>query len=305
MGGPEAHLIFVNQRPYRIWSGVSHFRTEDFLQRFDPLHHVHLGRLLESGLDGEAPDPALLGIRTVHGLATEAFFALLFALLQAPEAPAAWFLLYRPGDIEELTRRFESGERLPSRINPDIKSWQSLAQLLIPIDDEESVQCFGTFWKRLAADYRNDQTKQEFNSLKHGLRARAGSPYVAIGGHELAVAEHGSSFPVVSRRKTEVVLSFGSRSWSARSLLAELELLSASMINLLTLLKQLHGLEKHLEFEVPEETLFEAAEPPKTQVLSSLAFKTNWPPDGRLEPLDKNNALASYEQLGKLSWAKR
>lgn len=305
MGAPEAHLIFVNQRPYRIWSGVSPFRTEDFLQRFDPLHHVHLGRLLEGGLDGEAPDPATLGIRIVHGLATEAFFALLFALLQAPDAPAAWFLLYRPGDIEELTRRFESGERLPSRINSDIKSWLTLAQLLIPIDDDESVQRFGTFWERLAADYRNAQTKQELNSLKHGFRASAGSPYVAIGGHKLAVAEHGSSFPVLNRRKTEVVLTLGSRSWSARCLLAELELLSASMINLLALLKQLHGLTEHLELEVPEAADFEAAEPPKAQVLSSLALNTDWPSAVGLEPLERNEALASYEQLGKLAWAER
>lgn len=305
MGGPEAHLIFVNQRPYRIWSGASPFRTEDFLHRLDPLHHVHLGRLLERGLDGEAPDPATLGIRTVHGLATEAFFALLFALLQAPDAPAAWFLLYKPGDIEDLTRRFEAGERLPSRIDLEINSWQSLAQVLTPIDDEEAVQRIGTFWARLAADHRNDQTKQEFNSLKHGFRARAGSPYLAIGGHLLSGAEHGSSFPVINRRKSGVVLNLGSRSWSARCLLAELELISASMINLLSLFKQLHGLEEHLELEIPEQPLFEAAEPPKTQVLSSLALNTDWPPDVRLEPLDKEKALASYEQLGKLAWAKR
>lgn len=32
---------------------------------------------------------AALGIRTVYGLAVEAFFSLLFATLQAPQAPAA------------------------------------------------------------------------------------------------------------------------------------------------------------------------------------------------------------------------
>lgn len=311
MQSPESQLIFVNKTPYRVWPGASSFQNEDFLRGFDPNYHLQVAKLLEPGLESENPDPASLGIRTMHGLAAEVFFALLFALLQAPDAPAAWFLLYRPGDLDQLINRLELGEPLPSRLRLASASWSDIARALIPISEadfpeaESTIRWFGGFWERLSADFQSEAAKKEFNSLKHGLRARPASPFLTIGGHRIPAAEHGSSFPVLNRQQSEVVLSIGMRSWSARSLLAQLELISASLTNLLALLKQLHGVEEHLELEIPSEDVFEAAKPPNSQVLSSLSLITNWPASMRVRPIDKAHALALYQQLGELRFETR
>lgn len=310
MQDSEWHLIFVNDTPYRVWSEVSTFRNDDFIRGFDPTYHLNLARLLEPGLV-ENGDQASLGIRTIHGLASEAFFAFLFALLQAPYAPAAWFRLYNPRDLDKLLGRLEKGEVLPSRLELTGATWHDVATALIPMDESDSpgalsvVRRFGEFWERLASDFRSSPAKEELNSLKHGLRARPASPYLTIGGHHVPSAEHGSSFPVLNRQGSDVLLSMGCRSWSARSLLAQLELISASLVNLLALLKLLHGMAEDLELQIPGEEVFEAAKPPESQILSALTLTTRWPENMRPQVIDKAKALAVYQRLGCLRIQRR
>src|SRR3954462_13843791 len=108
-------VIFVSDRHYRVWIEASHFKTRDLISGFDPFYFSQLADLLRTGLNGDSTERATLGIRTIYGLAVEAFFALLFATLQAPHAPAAWLLLYEPRDLRTLIHRFEKGEDLPSK----------------------------------------------------------------------------------------------------------------------------------------------------------------------------------------------
>lgn len=301
----EISLIFVNDTPYRVWTGDPSFQAEDFIRSFDPCHHLQMARLLEPGLSSESPDPASLGIRTIHGLASEALFALLFSVLQAPDAPAAWVLLYRPGDLEKMIRRVEAGEQIPARFELAKISWHEIAKTLIPITESDIpgaasvVENFGNFWARLAADFVSDLAKKEFNSLKHGLRAQAACPFFSLGGYQVPAADHGTAFPYLNRQNGEIVLSIALRSWSAKCLLSQLDLISASLTNLLALLKQLHGIEEHLALEIPGSDAFESAQPPKSQVLSALALTTNWPETSRVKPLDKEKALDDYLQLGR------
>lgn len=307
----DVELIFVNQKPYRIWTGDSILRTEDFLRGFDPNHHLEVAKLLEPGIEGPNSETAALGIRTLQGLASEAFFALLFALVQAPTVPAAWLLLYKPSDLEELIAKVVAGVSLPSRLKLKGESWKGLAHTLFPIRDEDLagapavVTSFGELWERLAGELTDESARREFNSLKHGLRARAASPLISLGGHVIPAAEHGSSFPVANKLQADVRLSIGLRSWSARSLLAQLELISASQSNLLALFKQLHGIEQHLELTIPKAQVFEAAKPPRAQVLSSLTLNSNWPDSFQAEPIRREEALELYRQGPRLQWARR
>ena len=309
MKQPELHLILVNRTPYRVWTGLSHFRTEDFLRGFNPIYHLRLARLLEADLSTEDPNSGALGMRLLHGLASEAFFALLFAVLQAPDAPAAWLLLYRPGDLDELIRRLEAGKQLPCRWELTDTSWHGIAKTLIPLDDNdvvggsEVVQRFGKYWARLAAEFRDGLATWELNSLKHGLRARAAAPYFSLGGRQIPSAEHGSWFPVRRVKGREVLLNIGCRAWSAHSLLGELTLIAASLTNLLALLKQLHGIEPagRLELELPSEAEFEAAKAPTSQMLSSLSLARDWPQHLPFKPLDSQVALKIYQSLGTVT----
>jgi hypothetical protein len=304
-------LIFVGDKPFRIWTGGASFRDEDFIRGFDHNYHLNWAKSLESALDTDNSKVASLAIRTIHGLATEALFALIFSVLQAPENPAAWFLLYRLEDLENLISKVNSGEEFESRVDLGIITWRELGRVLMPFDEsdvpgaEAAVARFVEVWERLAQDFLNPQAKEEFRSLKHGFRLQPASPVLLIGGRHIQAAEHGSWFPMPNKYQREVILNVGFRSWSAKSLLAEIEVISASFFNLLSLLKQVHGVEKFLTFEVPDDSVFEASKPPSSQALSSLSFNNHWSDVSKIQLLDKAEALEAYRQLGKLEARKR
>ena len=300
----QATVIFVNQQPYRVWLGASHFQSRDLISGFDPFYFSHMAELMRSGLSGEAEERTSLGIRTIYGLAVEAFFALLFATLQAPQAPAAWLLLYQPRDLRDLIRRFEEGEDLPSKIVPkEPGSWEALVSMLLPIreadrpDNLNIVEQFGQLWERLAREFLDDVARAEFNSLKHGLRARPASPWLAIDGHEFRGEAHGSSFPMRRCRGSDVLVNIGTCSWSAERLCASLTLISASLKNLLGLLKNIHGETPGcLVFEIPSQEEFDAAKP-VPQPLVSLQLSADWGQSFSPSKLGKDEALRLYKEI--------
>jgi len=103
-------LIFVGEQPFRIWrSDVP--GPQFFLAGFDPSYFEKMADLLEKSSEGEDAWPVHLTLRNIYGQAIEAFFALLFSMLQAPWDTAARLLLYKPSDIRFLLGRFEAEAR--------------------------------------------------------------------------------------------------------------------------------------------------------------------------------------------------
>lgn len=262
-------LIFIGKRPFRIWRGESPFRDEDLLLGMQPDLHVEACEALRRTLDSDPKDErATLAIRLHYGLAQESFFALLFAVLQAPEVPTAWLLLYRTPDVLGLLERFEKAKDLPSVLQcPVPGSWESLAETLVPrstLDDavsRERIQRLGRFWAEWAAEQTSPDMRAEFNSLKHGLRLRSASPFISIGGHQIEGDEHGSWFATAECSGPDILMRLSGRSWSAPTLLARMRLMALSSHNLLAMLRLLHraGNTSRLEIEIPEEEQLEAA----------------------------------------------
>jgi hypothetical protein len=252
------------------------------------------------------PKSATLGLRTIHGQAVEAVFALLFALLQAPTAPVAWLLLYQPRDLRVLVKKVAAGAQFPCRFALGDWTWRGVAAALMPCQDDpagdEAIEKFSSFWARLANDFRHPRAIHEYNSLKHGLRARPASPVFAIGGYQLTSAEHGSWFPVVNNRGSDVLVGIGCRSWSAGSLLAELKLIAASIKNVVAIQKLIHGIGDagRVELEVPSEEEVLAARPPTTQQLASFALSTDWSDGWKPRTLDRMLALQEFDGLGSI-----
>lgn len=304
MGITQVTIIFVNERPYRVWVEESHFRNRDLISGFDPYYFSYLADVIRPEINGTLGEKAALGIRTIYGLAVEAFFAMLFATLQAPQAPAAWLLLYKPGDIRELIQRFEACKDLPSIIVPrEPGSWEALVGMLLPITEADHqnapsiVSQLGQFWKLLAEEFVDDISSAEFNSLKHGLRARPASPWLSVNGHAFTGAANGSAFPMHRCLGSEVLVNIGTRTWSAEQLCAALKLISSSLVNLLTLLKYMH-IEKpeRLAFELPSQEEFDAAKP-ASHPLSSFRLGSNWHPGLSVPKLDKAEALRMYKEM--------
>jgi hypothetical protein len=300
---PRENVIFVNDRAYRVWPEASPFRSRDLIAGFDPQYFSDLADMFRPELNGKREKTAALGIRTVYGLAVEAFFSLLFATLQAPHAPVAWLLLYKPGDIRVLIEKFETGKDLPSKIVPkEPGSWKALANMLIPLatsdqDGTHIVDQLGELWQRLAHEFVDETVSAEFNSLKHGFRARPASPWLSIGGHEFTGADHGSWFPMLACQGKDVIVNFGTHSWSAEQLCAVLKLITASLTNILALLKNFHGETLgRLILEVPDQEEFDTARP-VAKPLKSFRLSTKL--DINLLPpmLSKEEALRAYKQI--------
>lgn len=307
----QADIIYVNQRPYRIWSAASFPKEDTQIRNFDPYFHVRTAKLLASQLgSGVESDSASLGIRTMHGLATEAFFSLLFATLQAPDYPFAWVSLCRPEELVALVTSVKENKSFPHRFQFKEPSWLVIARTLLPLEThtaEENANAnqvhssFAESWAELSSDFLTDAYKQEFNALKHGFRLQSASPVVAFGKLSLPTAEHGSLFPVAIRHKnkSDVVFKMTTRSWSANSLLGTLDLIAWSMANLVSVLKVMHGIEEELELWIPSKEDFGRAKPPDSQLLTALSLGPSFNEKFNPEPLDKDYAKAFYEKKGR------
>jgi hypothetical protein len=141
---PSWRIIFVNQKPYRVWHDNT-LPTSMFLEGLNYEYFSVIADTLEAQLDRENSWAIELAIRIAHGQALEAFFALLFATLQAPFDPAAWLLLYNPGDITALLGRFEAQrpelDRLRSAMEPRRQWSPGHSATHPPIDLEEIRRC--------------------------------------------------------------------------------------------------------------------------------------------------------------------
>lgn len=302
----KPRVIFVGKEYYRLWTTHEELDSQIFLEGFRPDLYADQAAILEAALSGKQAEAASLGIRTLHGLASEAFLALLFATLQAPHAPAAWLLLYQPRDIGELIAKFQTETFLPSLITPLVAgSWADLAKMLVPIDDLDSpgasakVLSLGRAWERIASEYTGKASKEEFNSLKHGLRAAPHRPMLAWGGHLFSPESHGSRFPIIEKKGKEVVLGFGARSWAASRLCADIRVMAASAQNLLAITRQFHGLfqDGKLEISLPEDLDLAESEK-RTASLTDLRMPTSFRDISRLPPPPGyDEALKVYRTL--------
>ena len=103
-------FIFVGSEPYRVWPDHNLVPASLFLEGINHRYFESMANLFQGALKSDTSWAAQMALRTTYGQASEALFALLFSLLQAPYDAAAWLLLYQPGDIAKLIDRFERGE---------------------------------------------------------------------------------------------------------------------------------------------------------------------------------------------------
>jgi hypothetical protein len=298
--------IFVGDKPYRVWSKESTPATAMFLDGVNYDYFSALADMFERELDCEHAWAIRLALRTTYGQALEAFFALLFAVLQAPLDPAAWLLLYRAEDIVGLLQRFEGGADLPSFILlPEPRTWESVVRLFYPLDLGEidapdlKVTRFAELWKRLSEEMLDPVAAAEYNSLKHGFRARAGGSTFVIDGHLVLDSEHGSWFPLLEKNNRNVFIRVAARTWSPKVLCSTLRLIASSIGNLLTVLRQLNSTQDPppLELSIPTEEDFSASEPGAAD-LSSFALGAQWIPGGtKPSPVDRQMALQWYRRF--------
>lgn len=281
--------------------------TSMFLDALSPDYFSILSDLYANSLDRDDSWAVRLALRTTYGQAVEAFFALLFATLQAPLDPVAWLLLYKPGDIPSLLRRFESGEDLPSLIVlPEPCSWEKLVSTLTPFSShnvetaQQTAADLAAFWRRLTIEVLDPVASAEYNSFKHGFRARSASPVLHLGNISVLDGENGAWFPMVAKNNGNAIIRIGTRVWSTDMLCGALHLISMSIGNIVEVLKHPGGLPSgEFTLRIPSEDEFAAAEPGPGD-LTSFSIGPSWIDGGEQPtPVDREEALEWYRTFAR------
>lgn len=263
----------IGRRPRCVWEWGVRDRTIEFLHGVDPAYFEHVARINEPALRDESKKHyAALSIRTTYSHAVETFLAMLFAAIQAPDAMYAWLLEYEVGDLRWLIEQLNSEVEFPSRYRPARTTWEDVAKLIHPwkIKDDKfdavAKDGFARMWRFFAHDFLDEAATDEYNSIKHGLRARSGGFLMAWGseqkpgeapprstwspyygsefGSTYYAKERFDDFNFRGRRNT--------RNWNPNSLIKALQLVSISIHNVVAFARYQLGDREDLSCRYPD-----------------------------------------------------
>jgi len=263
--GLLGRFILVHDRPFCVWGFDSSKANLRFLDAVDAEYFAYVAETHADHLDGEHSKRAALAIRSAYSHGLEALFALLAAAVQAPDCIAGWLLKYRLDDVQNVVRIVSRGyPHLASRLPIPELSWEGVSLALhraceLPDREREFVmhRRFGQLWQRLAADFLDEQLHLEYNSIKHGFRARSGGTVLRMGAEPsygvspppegmkvIGASDHGSTYPVIEGLrggKLHFRIRDHSRLWVPLGLGKALMLISNSIRNIVAGIKVYNG----------------------------------------------------------------
>ena len=276
----QAARFLVGDKPHCVWDWDLKKRNLDFISAFDPEYFQFMAETIAQRWQGEGDHRAAMSIRMLYGHALETFFALVGATVQAPHCIPGWLQKYHQKDLENIAQRMNQGHGLATLLSLKPLNWQNFSSALIHrviFDSEEERQRvadgFQKAWTRFANDMGRQELYREYNYIKHGFRARPGGFTMAVGQEKaygvppspsemvsLGGSKYGASFFVpepLGNSKNHFRLRSVSRNWIPENYFNRVCLLSMSMTNIISFLKE--GLDdkidpKTLKFAWPAET---------------------------------------------------
>jgi hypothetical protein len=258
------HIRFaVNETPYCFWDLDVHGKNLEFIIKIDPKYFEHVADLHGELLEGDEKQYAAAALRIAYSHGLETLFALLCAVVQAPDCVIGWFLKYQNRDLYELVRKIRERRFVYSKLHRHPVTWRVIADVIFTnfktgdeTKDENIRRNFGRLWGRFASDFLELKNDAEYNSIKHGLRARMGGFSLAMGLEDVpgvpappermetvAQSIFGSSFFVPERLhdNRNFTVSHQSLNWDPENLIYALRLISTSIHNAVASLRVLHG----------------------------------------------------------------
>jgi hypothetical protein len=150
-----------------------------------------------------------------------------------------------------------------SKLNTKRVSWDIVAEVVFTNlktgDENKDISIrnnFARLWRRFASEFSNENHTYEYNSIKHGLRAKMSGFSLAIGAEEtpgvpappermhlMGSSVFGSSFFVLERLhdRHNFTIKHQSLNWDPQNYIYALHLISMSINNVIGFLKILHG----------------------------------------------------------------
>jgi hypothetical protein len=263
MTGIQRIRFAVNETPYCFWSLDAIGQDLEFINKIDPRYFEHIAELHGESLEGDQKQYAAAAIRIAYSQGLETLFAFLCAVAQAPDCVMGWFLKYQNRDLYDVVRKINDRQAIYKKLRCDRVTWKKIAELVFSSlktgdDEKDKAICdnFARLWRRFASDFLNKHHELEYNSIKHGLRAKLGGFYLALGAEDtpgvpapadrmrvVGSSEFGSSFFVPERLHDarNFSVSHQSLNWFPLNFLYALRLISISINNVIAFLKIYHG----------------------------------------------------------------
>jgi len=273
----------VDETPWCAWEWDLGKQNLNFIEGVDPHYFTYLARSYANSPDEEQEHRADLALRAAYSHGLETFFAFLFAALQAPDCVIGWVHRYEIYNLKSLLEKVNHRQQINIKVDIESVSWKSIANtlLLFSLEDKDKdketrlKQKFATLWRKFADDFLEPSFTPEYNSIKHGFRAKSGGIRVAFGResepgvaappqnmHLWGESEFGSTFFTVEpldKSKHNFRLLRHSRGWQLERFYIGLHLISDSLQNILSFLKISNGVDPStVEFVFPSpESLFD------------------------------------------------
>jgi hypothetical protein len=261
MSGIHRIRFAVNETPYCFWSLDPIGQDLGFLNNVDPRYFEHIAD--SDALEGDQKQYAAAAIRIAYSQGLETLFAFLCAVAQAPDCVIGWFLKYQNRDLYDVVRKISNRQPIYRKLRCERVTWNVLAEVVFASlktgdDAKDKTICdnFARLWRRFATDFLDKHHELEYNSIKHGLRAKLGGFYFALGAEDtpgvpappdrmrvIGSSEFGSSFFVPERLHDARNFSVSHRSlnWFPLNFVYALRLISVSINNIIVFLKIFHG----------------------------------------------------------------
>jgi hypothetical protein len=275
----------IHESPYCVWGYDLPRQNLEFLDSIDPNFFPRMAEVHGTVLQGEeGHQHAALALRLFYSHALETLLSLLAATIQAPDCVVGWLCQYKEQHLQSVLNAIQSGRPVLTKLALQEFTWEKLSEIVhnfVSIEDKERErrikEGYAIFWSRAAHSYLNERNRLEYNSIKHGLRARAGGytlrmreekepgvpdPEAPI--HVLAASDFGTSFFIperIGQNKLHLGLKHQSVNWRPQALLDGLILVGMSLSNIIGFLKCCNGVEPDtVQFRWPRElSVFDSA----------------------------------------------
>jgi hypothetical protein len=271
----ECSPFATDTKAWCVWDWNLREQTAIFLKTFDPTYFDYVANLHVQRLEGEDASHAATAIRTTYGHSMETLFALLGAIVQAPDCVPGWIQKYSPQHLDGVVKKISNGHDVYSKLRAEPLTWRTLAEVTLRYvslpdkgKEERIKEEFGRFWSRLADEFRSIEIRREYNSIKHGFRVGSGGSVVSVGVEDtpgvpcpaekmqvMGGSEFGSTFyEPVELCEHNLRLVRWAVNWDPYAVAGRIRLIAMSLRNLVAFLSVGHGAEPvSVRFQWPEE----------------------------------------------------
>lgn len=248
----QSYPFVINETPYCVWDEDIHQLNRRFIESIEPEYFDYLVQTHNVIRDETHTQHASIALRMAYGHAVETLLALICAAVQAPECVFGWMTKYKNNELDDLCAAITNGDHFRTRLELSERSWIGIAAVVWQGADEviarTQSELYGTFWSMLAHEHLSDESRGEYNSLKHGMRAKATGMTISIGesGSGTQMVKLGNEFGtsyimderVVTHDRVNLRFSQHARGWHPERFAKSLPGITASINNVKAFLQR-------------------------------------------------------------------